>query len=132
MLKVTRSKNGRKNRSISLILAIILIIASFFCGFFIKNLFNSREKKALNEVVYYLKKYGVFDTETLELKEFLEEDISKILTENVSDDYAVYYSPEEYKKIKQQKEENMKKQSEIFNSSGGFGTHNNDDDTNKE
>lgn len=34
---------------------------------------------------------------------------------------------EEYKKVKEQKEDNMKKQSEIFNSSGGFDDNHNDD-----
>ena len=37
---------------------------------------------------------------------------------------------DEIKKVKAQKEDNMKKQSEIFNNSGGFEPHN--DDTNKE
>lgn len=36
---------------------------------------------------------------------------------------------DEYKKVKEQKEENMKRQSEIFNNSGGFEPHN--DDTNE-
>lgn len=35
----------------------------------------------------------------------------------------------EIQRLKQEKEENMKMQSQIFNSSGGFEPHNNDDDT---
>lgn len=100
MISTKRSQKARKKRSISLILAIILIIASFFCGFFINNLFNGKDKKALSEIVFYLKEYGVFDTKTLELKNFSEEDIARIITENSSDDYATYYTPEEYKKTK--------------------------------
>ena len=35
----------------------------------------------------------------------------------------------ELQRIKEEKEENMKMQSQIFNNSGGFEPHNNDDDT---
>lgn len=38
----------------------------------------------------------------------------------------------EIQRIKEEKEENMKMQSKIFNNSGGFETHNNEDGTNKE
>lgn len=93
-------KKLRKKRSISLIVAIIFIIASFLCGFFIKDIVLGRDKKALQEIAFYLKEYGVFDTESLDLKQLSDDDLAKILTQNLSDDYATYYTPEEYKQIK--------------------------------
>lgn len=91
----------RINKKISVFLAIIFIIASFFCGFLLRGVFYGRDRRALNEAVFYLKEYGVFDTKTLELKNLTEQELAKILVDSLSDDYAKYYNPEEYKKIKQ-------------------------------
>lgn len=88
-------------RIIAVIAAIFAIAASFFCGFFVKDCVNGKAVNTNNEILKYIEKYGVFDTETLELKKF---DISKItadFVENLDDDYAHYYTKEEYRKIKE-------------------------------
>lgn len=58
--------------------------------------------------------------------------------ETISDETIVKNHPwvenpeEELKKLKKQKEESMKQQSQIFNNSGGFESHNDNDTDNKE
>lgn len=88
-------------RIIAVIAAIFAIAASFLCGFFVKDCVNGKEINTNNEILKYIEKYGVFDTETLELKKPDITEITKNFVENLNDDYAHYYSKEEYQKIRE-------------------------------
>ena len=95
------NKNAKKRKIILIVTAVIMIAVSFFCGFFVRSCTLSKDERVFSEIADYLKRYGVFDSETLELKDLTAEELANILIGNLPDDYATYYTPEEYKKLKE-------------------------------
>ena len=85
---------------IAVVVGVLLITASFFCGFFVKDCINGKDILSNNEILNYLNEYGVFNTDTLELEKFSVSEITRSFVENLNDDYAHYYTKEEYEKIK--------------------------------
>ncbi len=85
---------------IAVVVGILLITATFFCGFFVKDCINGKDILSNNEILNYLNEYGVFNTDTLELEKFSVSEITRSFVENLNDDYAHYYTKEEYEKIK--------------------------------
>lgn len=79
---------------------IAALIIAFLAGFFIRSLIVGRDAAALSEIAAYLKKYGVFDSETMELIDFSPEDAARLIIQNSPDKYATYYSEKEYESVK--------------------------------
>ena len=99
---MTENKKGKRKimKAAAIIIGIAALIFSFLSGFFIRTAIVGKDAAALSEIAAYLKEYGVFDSETTELKEFSAEDAARLITENAPDKYATYYSKEEYEAIK--------------------------------
>lgn len=85
---------------IAVVVGVLLITATFFCGFFVRDCINGSDINSNNEILRYLEEYGVFNTDTLELERFSVSEITRSFVENLNDDYAHYYTKEEYQKIK--------------------------------
>lgn len=93
-------KKSKIFKSAAIILSVAAIIVSFLAGFFLRSALIGSDAAALSEVAAYLKKYGVFDSDSMELKEFSAEDAARLVIANAPDKYATYYSKEEYAAVK--------------------------------
>ncbi|MDY6367184.1 MAG: S41 family peptidase, partial [Clostridia bacterium] len=94
-------KKQRWLKAAIIFLSIVAFIVSVGLGFFLRIAIVGKDAAALEEVAAYLRNFGVFNTQTLELEQFTGEDGAKLITKYLSDDYATYYTPEEYKKLNQ-------------------------------
>ena len=88
------NKKSVKKRVLTIILAVLVITASFFSGFFIKYLTMNKEERAIYDLIHKYKKYYLFD----------DGDLVKDISDAILDDYSKYYTKEEYEEIKREKE----------------------------
>ena len=95
-----KSEKIMLKKIIAVVVGVLAITASFFCGFFVKDCVNGSDINANNEILSYLEEYGVFNTKDLSIEKFSVSEITRSFVENLKDDYAHYYTKEEYQKIK--------------------------------
>lgn len=82
---------------LSVVIAVILVIGSFFFGLYFDKIFKSGDQTASKDIVDILYKYGLYyDKGSLELKNLTAKDVAKALRDNLLDEYATYYTKEEY------------------------------------
>ncbi len=80
---------------IAISMAIIIVI-SFFCGFFTYKLSIGNKKNSINWAINMIDEYGCYyDEQTGEVKKFTEEDYLKMITSSL-DRYSEYYTKESY------------------------------------
>ena len=87
-------------KAAAIILGVVAFIIAFLFGFFLRGAIVGKDAAALSEIAAYLKEYGVFDSTTAELREFSPEDAARIMVGSIPDEYAAYYSKEEYEELK--------------------------------
>ena len=97
-------KVERKTKKISaaaIVICVAALILSFALGFIVRGAIVGKDAAALYEIVAYLNNYGVFDSKTGELKSLSAEDAARAIIEKTPDAYATYYSPSEYRAVRQ-------------------------------
>lgn len=102
----------QKTKFTKIILPIILtlsIILSFVGGFFVRELIAGSSAINTSNIVSLIEKFGyIIDPVTGEKREFTESDYAKAITDALLDDYSVYYSPEEYREVTENRGGNYK------------------------
>lgn len=84
----------------AIIICIAAVIISFALGFIVRGEIVGKDAAAMSEIVAYLNNYGVFDSKTGELGKLSVEDAARAIIDQTPDAYATYYSPSEYKAVK--------------------------------
>ncbi|MBQ0099245.1 MAG: hypothetical protein KBS91_01700 [Firmicutes bacterium] len=78
------------------IICSLIIVISFFCGFFTYKLSIGNKKTTVNWAIDMIDKFGCYyDEDTGEVKKFSKEDYIKMITSSL-DNYSTYYTKEEY------------------------------------
>lgn len=91
----------KRLKAAAIVLGIAALLISCALGFFLRGAIVGKDAAALSEIAAYLKAFGVFDSSTAEIREFTAEDAARLIVKNVPDDYAAYYTKEDYKAIKE-------------------------------
>lgn len=92
------------NKTLTIILAVLIAVGLFFGGYFTNELIKD-ENEELNWVISQINKhYLVYDEETGQVKNLSEEDYIKILISGLKangylDSYSKYYNEEEYSDV---------------------------------
>ena len=80
---------------LAIIISLIIVI-TFFCGFFTYKLFLGEKKNSINWAVSMIDKYGCYyDENTGEIKKYSEEEYINMITSSL-DKYSKYFSKESY------------------------------------
>ena len=95
--EIKENKSSVKKLWISLLLVAVMMI-SFFCGYFARFSTQSESNKLINEIV------KIIDENMSGSDGEKADEIARALVKTLlpDDEYAVYYSPEEYKALKEQ------------------------------
>lgn len=100
MREGSKTTSSRKVKIITAILVAVAIIVAFIGGYFSKYLIDSRSVNVTSDIVRLMEQVGyVYDPLTNERKEITEKDIADAITNALLDEYAVYYTPEEYEYV---------------------------------
>ena len=81
-----------------------MVILSFVGGFFVRELFESKNSRVATEIVRMMEEVGyIYDKQTGETRKITPEDIGDALVNGILDDYAEYFTAEEYAKEKMER-----------------------------
>ncbi len=96
-------KKKRKTKKIIGIVSIILsIIIAFVGGYFTRYLVSPKEVNTTTEIISIIEKYGYVVDQNGNLKNLSEREYANALISGLNDNYAKYYTKEEYQKVKSQ------------------------------
>ena len=85
----------KKKIWIAITMAIVIVI-SFFCGFFTYRISCGKNTKSINWALNMIESHGCYyDEKSGEIKEFSEEDYLKMIMANL-DRYSAFYTKQEY------------------------------------
>ncbi len=109
--KKEKNDNGGKkvalNRVLTVVLVVICFCATFAGGYFSHYLFDSHNSMVAKDIVTMMEQVGyIYDPVTGEEREITEQEIADALVEAFLDDYAAYYTAEEYKAVQENKKGN--------------------------
>lgn len=110
-----KANNQRFKRNIIAgILAVIIFFVGAVGGFFISRIMNTNASNTIQELLHVIDKVGyVYDEQTFERRELTTEELADAILTSL-DDYATYYTPEEYSAL-------LKKREGLYNNYGiGF------------
>lgn len=100
----TSTANKRKSRIITSIVITLAVIISFVCGYFFNTLIQGKARRNLNSVLDLIENKGIFVTLNDNGEELTDDELLKLIVDTLlnEDEYARYYSKEEYSALKQQ------------------------------
>ena len=104
--KQEKNGNGNKKtvlkRVLTIVLAVVGFCAAFAGGYFSNYIFNSRNSMVARDIVSIMEDVGyIYDPVTGEEREITEKEVAYALVNAMLDDYAAYYTAEEYKAVKE-------------------------------
>ncbi len=100
---------GKNNQIIRIISIALAILIAFVGGFFVRELFESRNNKVARDIISVIEKAGyIIDSQTGEERTLTEEDIADAITNTILDQYSAYYTKEEYEQISESGKGNQK------------------------
>ena len=106
-VEIKKEKAKRKPKiSIVRILVALLIVLSFVGGFFTRHFIASKDVRTTSEIISIIEKYAYVVDENGNQTTLNEQDYANALINGLNDDYARYYTKEEYEKIKNQQKGN--------------------------
>ena len=87
----------KKNKIIAWILIPLMVIIAFAGGYFIRYLVEGKNVRLATELIRIMEKVGyVYDEKTNELRAITPEGVGDALVNGILDDYAEFYTEEEY------------------------------------
>ena len=93
---------GKISKILLCIFIPVAIVISFVGGYFSRYLFIDDITNTTTDILSLMQRVGyIYDPNTGEEKTLTEEEIADILVEGLLDDYAAYYTKEEYSVVKQ-------------------------------
>ncbi len=97
----TKKEKIKNKKILSIISIITAFILTFFGGYFSHYLFDSKNVSVARDVIRIMQNVAyIVDPETGEPVDIDYEDIADSIVSGLNDKYAVYYTKEEYQKIK--------------------------------
>ncbi len=106
-VEIKKEKAKRKPKiSIVRILVALIIVLSFVGGFFTRHFIESKDVRTTSEIISIIEKYAYVVDENGNQITLNEKDYANALIKGLNDDYARYYTKEEYDKIKNQQKGN--------------------------
>ncbi len=94
----------RKNRIITWVLIPLAFVVTFLSGYMINYLVQGKNGRVANEIIHIIEKSGyVYDKTTGEFKTVTAKEVGDALVNGILDDYAEYYTAEEYAKIERER-----------------------------
>ena len=100
--KTSKKGKGVLKKTLSVILAVVIVCISFAGGYFSNYLFNSKNSLLARDLVSIMEKVGyIYDPLTGQTREITDEEIGDALVNAILDQYSAYYTDEEYKTITQ-------------------------------
>ncbi len=104
MAKNNKDRIGAKKLVFSIILALVIFVAGGLGGFFLNRLTKSNASNTIEELMKIIEDVGyVYDEQTFEKKSLTTKELANSLLLAL-DDYATYYTPEEYSALLKKRE----------------------------
>lgn len=98
VVPVRKKKTSKK--VLAILLGILLFLLSFAGGFLTNYLIRGKEANVAYDLVSIMQKVGyIYDPETGEKREITDKDVGDALVNGLLDDYAKYYTAEEYAEV---------------------------------
>lgn len=106
--KNIQTANERKRKIIFRVVIALALVFSFVCGYFFNTLIQGKDRKNLNSVLDLIEDKGIFITKNPDGTKLSNDQLLDLIVKTIlaEDDYAVYYSKEEYQEKKQQNQGN--------------------------
>lgn len=105
IIETSPKRSMAKGKVSNILLCIFIpvaIVLSFIGGYFSRYLFIDDITNTTTDILSLMQRVGyIYDPNTGEEKTLTEEEIADLLVEGLLDDYAAYYTKEEYSVVKQ-------------------------------